>query len=61
MTEPNGTQVRMCDGEVRLWSEQGAVHIRVTSPCDDPVELTAEEACQLAEALTRLAREAEAD
>ncbi|ROL69355.1 hypothetical protein BK634_16535 [Pseudomonas chlororaphis] len=44
------------DGAVRLWIEQGsAIHLKAISPHNDPVELTAEQALELAQALQRLA------
>jgi len=44
------------EGAVRLWVEQGsAIHLKAISPHNDPVELTAEQALELALALQRLA------
>jgi len=44
------------EGDVRLWIEQGsAIHLKAISPHNDPVELTAEQALELAQALQRLA------
>ncbi|PZP04630.1 MAG: hypothetical protein DI621_23645 [Pseudomonas protegens] len=44
------------EGDVRLWIEQGSViHLKAISPHNDPVELTAEQALELAQALQRLA------
>lgn len=44
------------EGDVRLWIEQGsAIHLKAISPYNDPVELTAEQALELAQALQRLA------
>ncbi len=44
------------EGAVRLWIEQGsAIHLKAISPHNDPVELTAEQALELAQALQRLA------
>ena len=44
------------EGDVRLWIEQGsAIHLKAISPHNDPVELTAEQAVELAQALQRLA------
>ncbi|MDP9513877.1 hypothetical protein [Pseudomonas protegens] len=44
------------DGDVRLWIEQGsAIHLKAISPHNDPVELTAEQVLELAQALQRLA------
>lgn len=44
------------EGAVRLWVEQGsAIHLKAISPHNDPVELTAEQALELAQALQRLA------
>jgi hypothetical protein len=45
----------MCDGEVRAWIEQGAIHMKVVTTSGDPVELTSNEARRLAENLVRLA------
>jgi hypothetical protein len=45
------------DGDVRVWIEQGsAIHIKAISEHNDPVELTAEQALELARVLQRLAR-----
>ena len=44
------------EGDVRVWIEQGsAIHIKAISEYNDPVELTAEQALELAQALQRLA------
>lgn len=44
------------EGAVRLWVEQGSsIHLKAISPHNDPVELTAEQALELAQALQRLA------
>lgn len=41
-------------GAVRLWREQGsAIHLKAISPHNAPVELTAEQALELAQALQR--------
>lgn len=43
-------------GDVRLWIEQQeSIHLKVTSPYNDPVELTSVEAGELAAALLALA------
>jgi hypothetical protein len=48
--------VRISDGDIALWEEQGtSVHIRAITPQGDPVELSAEEARELARELLRLA------
>ncbi|WP_434988037.1 DUF6360 family protein [Pseudomonas protegens] len=45
------------EGAVRLWIEQGSsIHLKVISPHNDPVELTAEQALELAHVLQGLAR-----
>lgn len=45
------------DGDVRVWIEQGStIHIKAISEYNDPVELTAEQALELAQVLQRLAR-----
>lgn len=44
------------EGAVRLWVEQGsAIHLKACTEHNDPVELTAEQALELAQALQRLA------
>lgn len=48
--------VRISDGEIALWTDQNrAIHIKAISAYGDPVELTAEEAKELAAELLRLA------
>lgn len=42
-------------GEIRVWLEQEAVHIKAIDNSVDPVEMTKEEALELAEALRQLA------
>ena len=45
------------EGDVRVWIEQGsAIHIKAISEHNDPVELNAEQALELAQVLQRLAR-----
>ncbi|HMA95104.1 MAG TPA: hypothetical protein VKP30_20575 [Polyangiaceae bacterium] len=47
--------VRLSDGEIALWSDQNrAIHIKAVSAFGDPVEMTAEEAKELAAELLRL-------
>ncbi len=44
------------DGEIALWIEQGSsIHIKAASAHGDPVELTAEEARELAQQLLKFA------
>ncbi|MDY7069564.1 hypothetical protein PsexTeo8_60930 (plasmid) [Pseudomonas extremaustralis] len=44
------------DGGVRLWIEQGsAIHIKAITEHNDPVELNAEQALELAQVLQRYA------
>jgi hypothetical protein len=48
--------VTLAGGEIAMWIEQeSSIHLKVISPFGDPVELNAEEARQLANALLRLA------
>jgi hypothetical protein len=47
--------VSMCDGAVRAWIEQEAIHIKAVDSYGDPVELTANEVRILAEQLVKLA------
>ncbi len=49
------SSVTMCNGEVRAWIEQEAIHMKVVASCGDAAELTANEARLLAENLIRLA------
>ena len=44
-------------GEVSLWIEQGSsIHLKAVSSQGDPVELTASEALQIADALLEVAK-----
>ena len=47
------------DGDVRFWIEQETVHIKTYDPHGDPVELTENEAKNLALALLEAVREIE--
>lgn len=47
----------LSDGEVEIWLEQEAVHIRAVAQFGDPVELTSATALKLAEILKQLAAE----
>jgi hypothetical protein len=50
----------LMNGAVRVWKEQGAVHIKaVDNPFNDPVELTASMARQLGQRLLLMAEEVE--
>ncbi len=52
--------VQLSGGEVTLWLEQGtSVHLRAVTKQGDPVELSVEEAKELAIELLRLAEVAE--
>ena len=44
-------------GDVVLWSVDGAVHIKTTNRCNDPVELNEHEAIELSDLLRRLVRD----
>jgi hypothetical protein len=58
-TEPND-MFELMNGAVRIWKEQGAVHIKaIDHPFNDPVELTASMARQLAQKLLLMAEEVE--
>ncbi len=51
-----GDRAQMCDGDVSVWIEQEAIHLKaVDSKHGDPVELTVGEARQLAAVLLRFA------
>lgn len=56
-TESAEDHFESSDGDVRVWIEQGsAIHIKAISEYNDPVELNAEQALELAQVLQRLAR-----
>jgi hypothetical protein len=62
MSEPQEKRdsFELMDGDVRVWIEQEAVHIRAIEQISgDPVELTSDMARQLADALDRLADQAD--
>ena len=51
----------LADGEVRFWIEQeSSIHLKAVSSHGDPVELTAPEARQIAEALLETAAKLDA-
>jgi hypothetical protein len=45
----------MCDGDLRAWIEQEAIHLRAAASHGDPVELSVDEVRVLAKELLRLA------
>jgi hypothetical protein len=45
----------LSDGEVKVWIEQDAIHLRAGDKFGDPVEITKQQALDLAAALERLA------
>ncbi len=56
----NGKHYQLCIGEVHLWIEQGtSIHLKAVAGHSDPVEMTWEEARELARLLTVLAEEGE--
>jgi hypothetical protein len=50
-----GNAYDLSDGELRVWIEQEAIHIKAIDKFGDPVGLTKEKALELAEVLKRLA------
>ncbi|MGA2065888.1 MAG: hypothetical protein ABSG86_13020 [Thermoguttaceae bacterium] len=49
--------VKLSDGEVKLWIEQGSsIHIKAVTKHGDPVELNEGEADELGETLIEMAR-----
>lgn len=45
------------DGSVRIWIEQDtSIHMKVATPTNDPVELSEEEAIEIAEILQNYAK-----
>ena len=54
--ETNTDVVLFAEGEIALWcDEDRAIHLKAISAYGDPVELTATEARELADALLKLA------
>ena len=52
----NDETILLSGGEIALWTDDDrSIHIKAVTPFGDPVELNAEEARELAEALTKLA------
>jgi hypothetical protein len=47
------------DGEIRVWIEQGAVHVKIVDAHGDPVELTPDAARELASVLREYAEAAD--
>jgi hypothetical protein len=45
----------LSDGEISIWVEQEAIHIKAIDKTGDPVEITKSIALELAKALERLA------
>ena len=60
MKHPKCDSFELMDGEIRVWIEQEAIHIKaIEQASGDPVELTPEMAKQLADALNPLAQKAD--
>jgi hypothetical protein len=58
--QPNRDSFELMDGDIRVWIEQEAVHIKAIEQISgDPVELTSAMARRLADALNRLADQAD--
>jgi hypothetical protein len=52
----NDSTILLSGGEIALWTDDDrSIHIKAVTSFGDPVELNAEEARELAEALVRLA------
>ena len=49
------------DDTLQVWKEQGAVHVRIVEVDADPVELTVDQARELASALVKLCDEVDAE
>jgi len=49
------TRFYLSDGEISVWVEQEAIHIKAIDKSGDPVEITKDRALELAEALKQLA------
>jgi hypothetical protein len=47
--------VTMCDGDLRAWVEQEAIHLKAVDSHGDPLELTANEVRDFAQQLLELA------
>lgn len=50
---------QLSDGEVGVWIADGAIHIRAVTPEGDPVELSSEEARELAARIAAVAERIE--
>lgn len=48
----------LAGGEIGVWRDAGCICIKIQNPDDDPVELSDEEAVELAKLLLRLAGQA---
>jgi hypothetical protein len=57
MTQHSQRVFELLDGEVRLYEQQEAIHLRAVDSHGDPVELTASAARKLAEQLLALAEQ----
>jgi hypothetical protein len=56
MSLPSHDIISLLDGDISLWIEQGtSIHLKTLSPYGDPLELSAEEAKELAKHLLLLA------
>ncbi len=61
MNNHTGEQlITMCNGDLRAWIEQEAIHIKATDRHGDPVELSVAEVRLLIEQLNRLIANVEA-
>ncbi len=50
-------QIKISDGDVRLWIDQDSIMLKSVDVHGDPVELTKEEAIKIAEALLEFSKE----
>lgn len=48
---PSQKEKVVIEGEIALWIDQGAIHLKLMSKTADPIELTSDNARRLAEVL----------
>jgi len=58
---PSDTKIVVIEGEIALWIDQGAIHLKLQSAAMDPVELSTDTARELATVLIRYADQIDRD
>jgi hypothetical protein len=59
MNEEENKVIKLAQGEVYFWPEGASLMIKAITKSGDPVELCADEAKELAELLTKMAKQIE--